>query len=253
MQQSVAGCNVAVLGLKQASVTMNSSSALLSRPIPGSTPHRPGQVIITPLSTVHRSATPTGATSSLEQQRQALLARVSRPEASVGVVSKILLKAMGSLAKKDPKTFTLRNVDTVGVNSEEKLKLLIRTQLHKDIVSGEFDVGYLQGSTVVSIRSSQDLLEIWNDVRKGTKTILWCNGLKEGNPKSRKRKQADDSDVDSDNDAGKTTSKRKRFTPEAREKKVKETVSKLKEKHGNSFTQMQYRIWSEMIIGSVHF
>ena len=104
----------------------------------------------------------------------------------------------------------------------------------------------------MSIRSSQDLLEIWNDVRKGTKTILWCNGLKEILSKSRKRKQANDSDVDSDDDAGKTTSKRKRFTPEAREKKVEETLSKLKEKHGNSFTQMQYHIRSEMIICSVH-
>ena len=127
MQQSMAGCNVAVLGSKQASVTVNSSLAPLSRPISGSTPHRPGQVIITPLSTVHTSAMPTGASSSLEQQRQALLAHVSRPEASVGGVSKILLKAVGSLTKKDLKTFTLRNVDTAGVNSEEKLKL-IRTQ-----------------------------------------------------------------------------------------------------------------------------
>ena len=37
-----------------------------------------------------------------------------------------------------------------------------------------------------------------------------------------------------------------------RERKVDETVDKLKEKHGNSFTQMQYCIWSEMIVGNVH-
>ena len=49
--------------------------------------------------------------------------------ASVGVVSKVLLKAVGS-AKRDSKTFTLLNVDTISVNMQEKLKLLIRTQLH---------------------------------------------------------------------------------------------------------------------------
>ena len=37
-----------------------------------------------------------------------------------------------------------------------------------------------------------------------------------------------------------------------RERKVDEAVDKLREKHGNSFTQMQYRIWSEIIVGNVH-
>ena len=178
MQQSVVGCNVAVLGSKQASVTVNSSSAggtPKSRPFVGSTLHRPGQVIITPLSTVRRLATPTGAASSLKQPRQVLLASASRPEANAGMFGKVLLKAVGNI---DPKTFTLRNVDTVYVNSEEKLKLLIRTQLQKDILSGEFDIGYLQGSTVVNIRNSQDLVEIWNNVRKGNKTILWCDNFR---------------------------------------------------------------------------
>ena len=77
--------------------------------------------------------------------------------------------------------------------------------------------------------------------------------MKEATSKARKRKQqADDPEVDSDDDTGKTSSKRKKVTPEARDKKVEETVNKLKEKHENSFTKMQYHIWSEMIIGGVH-
>ena len=89
---------------------------------------------------------------------------ISRPEASVGVIGKVLLKAVSS-AKQDSKTFTLHNVKLIGVNTQEKLKLLIRTQLQKD-VSGDFD-GFLQGSTVVNTRSSEDLDEVWNDIRKG--------------------------------------------------------------------------------------
>lgn len=88
----------------------------------------------------------------------------------MGVISKVLLKAVGS-AKKDLKTFTFCNVDPISVNTQEKLKLLIRVQLQKD-VSGDFDVGFLQGSTVVNIRSSEDLDEVWNDITKG-RTIVF--------------------------------------------------------------------------------
>ena len=47
---------------------------------------------------------------------------ISRPDASVGVISKVLLKAVGS-AKKDSKTFTFHNVDSISVNTQEKLQL----------------------------------------------------------------------------------------------------------------------------------
>jgi len=142
------------------------------------------------MSAVRQPALPTGTVSNMTGLQRQLV--ISRPEASVGVISKVLLKAVGS-AKKDSKTLTLRNVDPISVNTQEKLKLLIRTQLQKD-VSGDFDVGFLQGSTVVNIRSSEDLDEVWNDIR--------CDGLKEMTSKIRKRKQqADDSEDDFDEDA----------------------------------------------------
>ena len=59
-----------------------------------------------------------------------------------------------------------------------------------------FDVGYLQGSTVVNIRSSKELDEVWKDIRRGKNVVLWCDGLKEITSKTRKWKQrADDSKV----------------------------------------------------------
>ena len=59
-----------------------------------------------------------------------------------------------------------------------------------------FDVGYLQGSTVVNIRSSKDLNEVWKDIRRGKNIVLWCDGLKEMTSKTQKRKhQADDSEA----------------------------------------------------------
>ena len=54
----------------------------------------------------------------------------------------------------------------------------------------EFDVGYYQSFTVVSVRSPQDLAEVRNDLKGGKKVILWCDGLKEEeSAKNRKRKQ----------------------------------------------------------------
>ena len=29
-------------------------------------------------------------------------------------------------------------------------------------------------------------------------------------------------------------------------------IDALKEKHGSNFTPMQYRVWSEMVVGGVH-
>lgn len=165
----------------------------------------------------------------------------------MGVISKVLLKAVGS-AKKDWKTFTFCNVNPISLNTQEKLKLLIRAQLQKD-ASGDFDVGFLQGSTVVNIRSSEDLDEVWNDITKGRTILLWCDGLKEMTSKTRERKHKlmIQKMTNEDVDIGKTSCKRK--VSEVCERKVDETLEKLREKHGNSFMQMQYCIRSEMIVG----
>ena len=94
-----------------------------------------------------------------------------------------------------------------------QLKHIIKLQLADDVID-DFDVRYYQAITVVSIRSPQDVIEVWNDVKKGVKVILWSDGLKESKPtatNSRKRsKKKVDSDSDSDEDiSGRSTSKKK--------------------------------------------
>ena len=106
------------------------------------------------------------------------------PASSCGshIISKILLKAVtcktksSKSAKKDPKTFTLRNIDVSKVDTCNKLKELIVSQLND--LTRKFDVGYYQGTTVVSIRSSQDLSDIWQGLKNGSKIVLWCDGLR---------------------------------------------------------------------------
>lgn len=46
--------------------------------------------------------------------------------------------------------------------------------------------------------------------------------------------------------------KKKKLSSEKREEQVMDTIDELKEKHGSAYTPMQFRIWSEMIVGGIH-
>ena len=161
-------------------------------------------------------------------------------------VTKVLLKAVAKYDKKKSKTFTLRNISAASLSTCATLKFLIRAQLQEDIISSDFDVGYVNGTNIVSLRSGDDLAEIWSRLLKGDKLVLWCDGLGTGG--SRKRK-ATDSDSD-EGDAIATNSSKKRSRD--REDRVQELLDSLKKEHGDKFTVMQYRIWSEMIAGGMH-
>ena len=75
---------------------------------------------------------------------------------------KVLLKAVNKKGKKDPKTFTLRNINELDILSCDDLKSVIRRKLSSDIATGNFDVGYLQGSAVVRMRTPEHLEELWS-------------------------------------------------------------------------------------------
>ena len=136
--------------------------------------------------------------------------------------------------------------------SIEKLKALIKAQLQKEVTqNGDFDVGYLQGSNIVSIRTKEDLLEIWASFQKGVSTILWCDGLKKACQKRPRHGDFSSGDESDDFPLSKVAKKRKK--DEEKEDRVEATIKNLKEKNGvSTYTQMQYRIWAEMIIGGVH-
>ena len=57
------------------------------------------------------------------------------------------------------------------------VKYLIKAQLSEDITEDDFDIGYLHGNTVISIRNKADLDDIWECLRKGSNTTLWCDGM----------------------------------------------------------------------------
>jgi len=167
-------------------------------------------------------------------------------------ITKVLLKAVNKKKKNaGAKMFTLRNVDSSLINTCSQLKALIRDQLRSDITEGNFDIGYLQSNTVISIRSKEDLAEIWSSLRKGTNVTLWCDGLKAvaGTATSRQKRQLQahsDSDLDS-SDEDNPPSKKK-----GKEDRVQKIVDQLKKEHGEKYTMMQFRIWAETVNGGMH-
>ena len=70
----------------------------------------------------------------------------------------MLLKAVLKGSNKDGKTFTIRDVDTVAISSCDDMKMLIREQLSEDIVTEDFDVGFVNGSSVIRIRNKEIFL-----------------------------------------------------------------------------------------------
>ena len=64
------------------------------------------------------------------------------------LIDKILVRVLNqTVPKKDPTTFTLRNINTAVINTPQLLKCEIRKQ---DIVDADFEVGYVYSSTLVT-------------------------------------------------------------------------------------------------------
>ena len=123
---------------------------------------------------------------------------------------------------------------------------MIKKQLCDDvIVWEEFDVGYINNEKAISIRTADDLQEVWKEIKaQDDKMQLWCDGLKTGQPREeqtrKKRKRVNSDDDDSDDDHPKKSAR------EQRDEKLKQAVETLNEKHGSNYTTMQYHIWSEL-------
>ena len=154
--------SLSVVGQSGANVTVNNGSGAARPPCsiyssPRATVMTPGQqrpVFVTPLSSTHPLATSKTAS-----------------------IPKVLLKAVAKVGKSSPKMFTIRNIDCGQITTCKHLKHVIKIQLQSDI-AGEFDVGYVSGNSVISIWNTADVSELWSEILKGNKIVLWCDGLK---------------------------------------------------------------------------
>ena len=252
-------CVVSLVGSQHVTVN-NGSLNKVSKP-------NGRQVIVTPLATpsvrpllpttlhqeLHGRILPVPSALTTSRVPLATTQQRSQGQLSEGVsvptLTHVLLKAVLKGGNKDGKTFTIRDVDTAAISSCDDMKMLIREQLSEDIVTEDFDIGFVNGSSVIRIRNKEDLSDVWAALRKpGNKMTLWCDGLVERRANSRKRVQGED--VDSDREVTQARPPKKKQAD--REDKVQETVDNLKETHSSRYTPMQLRIWAEMIVSGMH-
>ena len=135
---------------------------------------------------------------------------------------------------------------TVYISSRDDLKEEIKLQIRDDI-KDNFDFGYIQGSNLISVRSSQDISEIWNCINKGKEVTLWCDGLNDSTSSKPRKGKHIEVDLDEYSDDDSTRTMQKKSKKEQQEEKLEEIVTELKGKHGKNYTTMQYRIWGEMV------
>ena len=178
------------------------------------------------------------------QQEQCRAGAKPKPK----VIKKILVKTVNK--GKEAKVFTLRNIETDCILSCDDLKKVIRAQLDKDIVDSSFDVGFMQNNTAISIRSDEDLLEVWEQVHSGKSITLWCDGLRSLHGRANKRGTSEIEEPMVEDCEVK--SKRKKSDKSDTSVQVEEVLGKLKAIHGTTYTQMQYRVWAEMFVGGIH-
>ena len=79
-------------------------------------------------------------------------------------ITKVLLKAVNKKKNAGAKNVHLEKCKQLfgkHLLSDEG----VRDQLCSDVTEGNFDIGYLQSNTVFSIRSKEDLAEIWSSLR----------------------------------------------------------------------------------------
>ena len=159
----------------------------------------------------------------------------------------------------------LRYVSKDSVNSLLEIKREMLKQFGSEVVSSdlEFAVGYMKGNSKVSIISSVDMDEVWASVEKGDSVSLWCEKVRMRSKRKAKDDSGSNSDSDDSSDADasshKTKKKKKRrkkkqklSAMEERNERIENIISSLREKHGDKFTMIQYRMWSELMDNGKH-
>ena len=149
------------------------------------------------------------------------------------LIDKVTLKAVSKEKKSVSKMFQLRNINPLEIQSYSSLVTLIRSQLQGDITTEDFDVGYISGSNCISIRNKEDVVEVWNNIRKGASIILWCDGLR--NRASNKRQLS--SNDDDDATCG---------TKKDNQEWVQQVVDTPKKQHGEKFNTACGQKWQPM-------
>ena len=75
-------------------------------------------------------------------------------------------------------------------------------------------------------------MDVWKDIKRGSKVVIWCDGLKDYSQSVSRTKHLRQTKIQMKRDLMVVQHQTKRR--EEREDKVSDTLKQLREKHGNS-------------------
>jgi len=155
------------------------------------------------------------------------------------------VKIINPVKKKEFETYVLRDVSKDHISTPTLLRKELLQQFGESLVSSaeDFAVGYYRGCCKLSICSPADTEEVWKCACKGENITLWCNG-----PKQTRIEIGSDSEED----LPKQRKRQKRCALDEKNRRVEKLASSLREKHGDTFTKIQYRLWAEMVDVGTH-
>jgi len=141
----------------------------------------------------------------------------------------------------------LRNIDVNKLSTWRELIEELQKQFGTTIIPESYQllIGYFKGSTKITIRTDADIADIWEYVRKRNQRSLWC----QENYSSDNSSESEEELPPKKRCKG---TKKKLFSLEKKSNRVEGLIHTLKEKHGDEYTTIQYRLWAEMIDVGTH-
>ena len=93
--------------------------------------------------------------------------------------SNLNVKIINPDKKRLCETYVLHNVSVDEITTPSQLKEVILAQFGGELVSSDLDfpVGYMRSGTKVWIRSTSDIQDVWQFVKKNENITLWCHGI----------------------------------------------------------------------------
>lgn len=162
------------------------------------------------------------------------------------------LRVLNPANKKDFRLYTLRDLSRE-MDSSDKLKMAIFTQCGDEAVPlpRDMELGfYNQSGRKLWINNRLDMNDMWELVSKGEKLTLWCVGLPSPTAQSSRNMKRSSSEREKEL-TGESEPPKKMSKMEKRAL-AEDYEQKLKEKHGDKFSNFQFKFWAEMLAHDQH-
>lgn len=164
----------------------------------------------------------------------------------VADVTSVGLKVFSPGNKREFIMFKLREVSESDFSTPDNLRKLILKQVGEDVVSKDLDfpIGFFSKSDKFWINNELDLKDVKDSFSQG-KLTLWCTGKDK-----RGKKRVLEKENDEDSEGGLVP--KKRSTAEERSMRVNKLKAELRNKHGVTYSGVQYSLWAEMMVAGTH-